>query len=125
MLAATTLALLAGQGQKQPSPSADFSKRPAPPVSAEARRELEAKLSEARTRYEAEPNNPDALIWFGRRLGYLGRFTEAIEAYTTGIRKFPAMLAFTAIAVTVTSPTKFDLAIADFQKAVSLIKVCR
>ena len=79
LLTATTPILLAGQGQKRLDVTADFSKRSAPPVSAEAKREMEAKLSEARTRYEAEPSQPDAVIWVGRRLGYLGRFSEAIE----------------------------------------------
>ncbi len=109
--------------QKTAGSTIDFGKRSAPPVSAETRRELEAKLSEARARYDAEPNNPDALIWVGRRLGYLGRFTEAIEIYSSGIKKFPrdARL-YRHRGHRYITLRKFELAIADFQKAVSLIK---
>ena len=67
----------------------DFSNRPAPPVSVEAAREMEKRLDEARARYEANPNDPDAIIWFGRRLAYPGRFREAIDVYSKGIEKFP------------------------------------
>jgi len=112
-----------GIGQSKPSFTGDFAKRPAPPASAEATRNMEARLSEARTRLEAEPNNPEATIWLGRRLAYLGRFTEAIEVYSSGITKFPRDARFFRHRghryITL---RKFDLAIADFQKAVSLIK---
>jgi len=67
----------------------DFANRAAPPVSAEAKREMETQLAAARARYEANPNDADAIIWFGRRLAYPGRFREAIEVYTKGIEKFP------------------------------------
>ena len=101
----------------------DFAKRPPPPVSAEAMSQMEARLNEARARYEAEPNNPEAVIWVGRRLAYLGRFAEAIEVYSSGIKKFPRDARFYRHRghryITL---RKFDLAIADFQKAVSLIK---
>lgn len=112
----------AGQN-KTAVPASDYASRPAPPVSAEARRDMEAKLSEARTRFEAEPNNADALIWVGRRLSYLGRFSEAIETYTAGIKKFPrdARL-YRHRGHRYITLRKFDLAIADFQKAVNLIK---
>ena len=114
---------IAAQEQKRLDISADFSRRPPPPISVEARRDMEAKLSEARTRFEAEPNNPDALIWVGRRLSYLGRFSEAIEIYNAGIKKFPrdARL-YRHRGHRYITLRKFDLAIADFQKAVRLIK---
>ena len=114
----------AGQN-KAPVPPSDYASRPAPPISAEARRDMEAKLSEARTRFEAEPNNPDALIWVGRRLSYLGHFSEAVETYTAGSRSFLATLAFTVTAVTVTSPYEnliWQLRI--FRKPSVSLKVC-
>ncbi len=43
----------------------------------------------ARAAYEKEPDNPDLLIWYGRRKAYLGHYQEAIEIYSAGIRKFP------------------------------------
>lgn len=124
LLAASPLSLpVSGQGQSRPPFTGDFTKRPAPPASAEAIREMEVRLSEARARYEAEPNNPEAIIWLGRRLAYLGRFSEAIEIYGSGITKFPreARL-YRHRGHRYITLRKFDLAIADFQKAVSLIK---
>jgi tetratricopeptide (TPR) repeat protein len=116
LLTATALQTFANQQE-------DFAKRPPPPASAEAISQMEARLNEARLRYEAEPNNPEATIWFGRRLAYLGRFTEAIEVYSAGIKKFPqdARL-YRHRGHRYITLRKFDLAIADFQKAASLVK---
>ena len=61
----------------------------APEPSPEARRDLEAKLAEARAVYKKNPNDADALIWLGRRTAYLGRFAEAIKIFTEGIEKYP------------------------------------
>lgn len=101
----------------------DFMDRPAPPVSAEAKREMEARLDEARVRYEAHPNDPEAIIWLGRRLAYLGRFREAIETFGEGARKFPRDARFYRHRghryITV---RRFDLAINDLEKAAKLIK---
>jgi len=61
----------------------------APEPSAAARREMEAKLAEARARYEKAPNDVEAIIWLGRRTAYTGRFEEAVEIFSEGIRKHP------------------------------------
>jgi tetratricopeptide (TPR) repeat protein len=123
ILLATTLSPFQLSAQCQSASETDFAKRPPPPASAEATSQMEARLSEARTRYEAEPNNPEALIWVGRRLAYLGRFAAAIEIYTSGIAKFPRDARFYRHRghryITL---RRFDLAIADFQKAASLVK---
>ena len=103
--------------------SSDFLKREVPPVSAEAKREMEARLNEARVRYEANPSDPEAIIWLGRRAAYLGRFREAIEIFGEGIKKFPRDSRFYRHRghryITV---RRFDLAIDDFEKAAKLIK---
>lgn len=104
-------------------PSGDYIDRAAPPASAGARREMEARLVEARKNYEAHKNDPQAIIWVGRRLAYLGRFREAIEAYSEGIRKFPWDARFYRHRghryITL---RRFDLAIDDLAKAAKLIK---
>ncbi|HEX5708839.1 MAG TPA: tetratricopeptide repeat protein [Pyrinomonadaceae bacterium] len=61
----------------------------APEPSPEARRGMEAKLAEARAAYERRPEDPDAVIWLGRRTAYLGRFKEAIDIYTEGLKRHP------------------------------------
>ena len=61
---------------------------PAPP-SADARATLEKNLAAARADYDKNPDNADAIIWLGRRLAYLGRYRDAIEIFSEGIRKHP------------------------------------
>lgn len=61
-----------------------------PPVLSEAARAgMEEKLAVAKADYDKTPNSADALIWYGRRTAYLGRYTEAIELYTKGIAQYP------------------------------------
>lgn len=108
------------QDKKPPAASVD---RPAPPISAETKKELETRLDEARRRFEANPNDPGLRIWLGRRLAYLGRFSQAIEVYSEGIKKFPRDARFYRHRghryITL---RKFDLATEDFEKAAKLIK---
>lgn len=59
------------------------------PLSAEARAALEKNLADARADYDRDPDSADAIIWLGRRLAYLGRYREAIAAFSGGIRKHP------------------------------------
>ncbi|MDE0828370.1 MAG: hypothetical protein OSB03_04150 [Vicinamibacterales bacterium] len=49
---------------------------------------LERDLSEARSLWSAEQNEANA-IWVGRRLGYLGRYSEAIEWFSARLQEFP------------------------------------
>ncbi len=46
-------------------------------------------LEQARIQYEADPDAADALIWYGRRTAYLGRYTAAIDIFTKGIENHP------------------------------------
>lgn len=46
-------------------------------------------LAEARADLDRSPDDPDALIWVGRRLGYLGRYDEAIDVFGRGMERFP------------------------------------
>jgi tetratricopeptide (TPR) repeat protein len=100
-----------------------FTKRSPPPVSSEAKNEMETKLKEAQAHYEANPNSADAMIWVGRRLAYLGRFTEAIDVFTKGISRFSADARFYRHRghrqITL---RRFDRAIADLEKAAKLVK---
>ena len=84
---------------------------------------MEANLQKARTQFEANPNDPDAIIWLGRRLGYLGRFREAIDVFSAGVAKFPADARFYRHRghrrITV---RQFDHAIDDFEKAAQLMR---
>lgn len=60
-----------------------------PELAADRRAEHEALLAGARAALAADPDDRDAAIWVGRRLGYLGRFREAIAAYGEALRRWP------------------------------------
>jgi tetratricopeptide (TPR) repeat protein len=60
---------------------------PSPEESARVR--MEAQLAEARAGLANAPNDPEAWIWVGRRLAYLGRYREAVGVFTEGMSRFP------------------------------------
>jgi tetratricopeptide (TPR) repeat protein len=62
---------------------------PLPPMSPDVRAQRERELATARAAYDQAPNDPDALIWLGRRTAYLGHYDEAIQIFTAGIEKHP------------------------------------
>jgi tetratricopeptide (TPR) repeat protein len=62
--------------------------RPEPPAALRAR--LERELAEALLAYNHTPHDADSIISLGRRLAYLGRFTEAIAKFSEGIGKHPS-----------------------------------
>jgi tetratricopeptide (TPR) repeat protein len=94
----------------------------APLVPEAARAKMEAQLAEARQVWKASPTDADAIIWLGRRTAYLSRFREAIDIFTDGIAKHPTDARFYRHRghryLTV---REIDKAIADFEKAVTLI----
>ncbi|MBL8862558.1 MAG: hypothetical protein JNK02_11170 [Planctomycetes bacterium] len=54
-----------------------------------ARAAQERELAEAEARLAREPASEEAAVWVGRRLGYLGRYEEAIAAFTRGLEHHP------------------------------------
>ena len=94
--------------------------RSTPGGAAQAR--MEAQLADARRAWEHTPANADSVIWLGRRTAYLGRFNDAIAIYTTGIAAHPddARL-YRHRGHRYLSVRKLDLAIADLEKAASLV----
>lgn len=134
---------LAACGSNQPAPApAASSATPAPapaPVEPEARSvtgrplvpmelpaadraKLEANLKAAEDELVKTPESADALIWVGRRQGYLWQYRNAITTFTKGIDKFPRDARFYRHRghryITVRN---FDAAISDFEQAVSLV----
>lgn len=87
----------------------------------ETEQRLHANLHEAQCRYEAEPENSEAIIWLGRRLGYLTRYKEAIEIFSKGLELYPhnyKLLRHRGHRYI--STRQFDLALADFSEAARL-----
>jgi tetratricopeptide (TPR) repeat protein len=95
----------------------------APQMSGEGRKTQEAKLAEARNTLTKNPNDPDAMIWVGRRLGYLGAYKEAIRVFSEGAARFPKDARFLRHRghryITLRC---FDDAIRDFEAAAKLVK---
>jgi tetratricopeptide (TPR) repeat protein len=84
---------------------------------------LEADLAEAQKALAGSPNDPEALIWVGRRYGYVWRFREAIAAFTRGIERWPDNPKFYRHrGHRYVSVREFVRAQADLEKAASLTK---
>lgn len=82
-----------------------------------------ANFEKAKTEFEANPKDVEALIWYGRRTAYLGRYRQAIAIYTEGIKNFPqdARL-YRHRGHRYISIRNYAAAIADLEKAASLIQ---
>ncbi|MBL7847523.1 MAG: hypothetical protein JNL40_08655 [Cyclobacteriaceae bacterium] len=59
-----------------------------PSRSAKVQARLDSNLRVAKANWEADPSEEN-YIWYGRRLGYLSRYQEAVDVLTEGIQKFP------------------------------------
>lgn len=92
------------------------------PLSASTRDRYEQQLAQARAAYERTPENVDSIIWYGRRLAYLGRIRDAIDIYTEGIALYPdnAWL-YRHRGHRYISVRDFDHAIADLDRATQLV----
>ena len=82
-----------------------------------------ANFEQAKKVYETNPKDVEALIWYGRRTAYLGRYQQAIAIYTEGIKSFPqdARL-YRHRGHRNISIRNYEAAIADLEKASSLIQ---
>jgi len=60
-----------------------------PELPPEVASEYQANLEEARADLDRAPEDADALVWYGRRLAYPGRYRDAIEVYTRGLELHP------------------------------------
>jgi tetratricopeptide (TPR) repeat protein len=84
---------------------------------------LQADLAQAEKTLATNPRDAEAIIWVGRRLGYLWRFNDAIAMFTKGIELYPDNPKFYRHRghryITI---RQFARAQADFEKAVQLIK---
>lgn len=92
------------------------------PPTGDQKSRLEADLAKAQADYDRDPSSADAAIWLGRRLAYLGRFRDAIEAYSKGIARHPdEPRLYRHRGHRYITVRKFDLAVADLQRAARLV----
>ena len=61
-----------------------------PVLSTETQSRMESQLQEALSAYRRDSTYADAMIWYGRRLAYLGRYPEAIRVFSQGVRLHPS-----------------------------------
>src|SRR5687767_15655411 len=93
------------------------------PIGNETRARYERQLAEARAAYERTPNDADSIIWYGRRLGYLGRIRDAIDVYSRGIRLHPDNpWLYRHRGHRYITVRELDKAIADFERASRLVQ---
>lgn len=84
---------------------------------------LLADLATAKTEYLADSSNIDHIVWYGRRMAYPGYYRRAIDIYTRGIARFPAEPElYRHRGHRYITIREFDKAIADFERAASLIE---
>jgi tetratricopeptide (TPR) repeat protein len=93
------------------------------PATIPNQQKLEADLAQAEKDLAVRPNDAEAMIWVGRRLGYLWRFNDAIAMFSKGIAAHPDNPKFYRHRghryITI---RQFAKAEADFEKAAQLFK---
>jgi len=90
-------------------------------IPAAARATADSNLAVAKAAFDRAPADVDSIIWYGRRLGYLGRFRESIAVYTDGIAKHPDNpWLYRHRGHRYISVRELDNAIADLEKATQL-----
>ena len=106
--------------QKQ---NCDDKQYPAPFLTDSLKKVFETNLRSAEKKYKADSLNDDHIIWYGRRLAYLGYYNEAIAIYTKGIKLHPNNARFYRHRghryITLRC---YDNAINDLKKAIDLTK---
>jgi tetratricopeptide (TPR) repeat protein len=95
---------------------------PMPVLSDSLKKEFQKNFISAEKKFKTDSNNSEHIIWYGRRMAYLGFYKEAIDIYTKGIDRFPANARFYRHRghryITMRC---FDKAIVDLKKATELI----
>lgn len=84
---------------------------------------LEGDLAAARDALAEDPTDPERIVWVGRRLGYLWRMNDAIDVFTQGMTAHPDYAPlYRHRGHRYISLRRFDEAIADLERAATLIK---
>ena len=93
------------------------------PAAIPNKQKLDADLAQAEKTLAANPKDPEAIIWVGRRLGYLWRYNDAIAMFTKGIELHPDNpKMYRHRGHRYITVRQFAKAQADFEKAAQLIK---
>ena len=94
-----------------------------PVISDSVRYVFGENLAKALSDYEKDSTNADAIIWYGRRLAYLGRYEEAIRIFSRGLVHHPTdARLFRHRGHRWITLRCFDAAISDLERAAELIR---
>ncbi|TXC73770.1 tetratricopeptide repeat protein [Sphingorhabdus soli] len=94
----------------------------APDFAPATQKKIDEDIAIARAALAIAPDREDSYFWLGRRLGYAGRFCEAVDVFTRGLAVFPdsyALLRYRGRHLA--RVRQFDLALADYQRAMDLM----
>lgn len=95
----------------------------APTLDDEIEREFNANLDKAKADYEMDPTDADNIIWYGRRLAYLGDYRKAIDVFTEGVEEHPDdARMYRHRGHRYITVREFSQAIEDFEQAIELIE---
>jgi tetratricopeptide (TPR) repeat protein len=95
----------------------------APALAPETQARLESDLRQARAFHEQNPQDPDAIIWVGRRLAYLGRYRESIDVFSEGVALHPHdARMYRHRGHRYITTRQFNRAISDLQQAAQLVE---
>ena len=93
-----------------------------PDLPPDIRTRLEENLARAKAELDRNPDDPEAIIWVGRRTAYLGRYREAIAIYSDGIEKHPGNAKlYRHRGHRYLTVREIEKAITDFEKAADLM----
>jgi tetratricopeptide (TPR) repeat protein len=122
-VAAIAVAAMTAAAQGKPEATSLAGKPLYVPAAIPNKQKLDADLAQAEKVLAASPKDAEAIIWVGRRLGYLWRYNDAIAMFTKGIELYPDNPKFYRHRghryITI---RQFARAQADFEKAAQLIK---
>jgi tetratricopeptide (TPR) repeat protein len=126
ILAVAAMVIAAGAGAQEKPEATSLDGKPLyrdPLITAEQRPELEENLKKAEADYARDPKNAENIIWLGRRLGYLHRYHDAIDAFTKGVELYPEDARFYRFrGHRYISLRDFDKAVADLTRGAELIR---
>lgn len=93
------------------------------PATIPNQQKLDADLAQAEKTLAANPKDAEAIIWVGRRLGYLWRYNDAIAMFSKGIEMHPSNAKlYRHRGHRYITVREFAKAQADFEKAAQLFK---
>ena len=85
--------------------------------------QYDSALQEAERMYRQHPDELDNIVWWGRRLGYVSRYREAIDVFTKGLKKFPQSAElYRHRGHRYITTRQFEKAIQDFKQSAKLLQ---